>query len=133
MKETLKRMVEAARKASRMNEAMVALGYTDTPYFHIGGTIEDAIYYLLGENTATYDESITFQTLSDTDLSDDECVDKLLEAYNNRHDALNIPDRTMNTLNVYAEKRGITTDALIKTILSEWVFRHELISGLMNK
>lgn len=78
MKETLIRMVNAARECMSADRKLQEIGFENTPLFNIYGTIADAIYYLIDEKTDTFEESMTFQVLNDETLSDEECADMLL-------------------------------------------------------
>ena len=72
-------LVNAYRNASNLDDGLINLGFTTTPCFDIAGDIADAIYYMLGENTETFDESVTAQTLWNAELSNDQCGNILLQ------------------------------------------------------
>lgn len=76
----LQRLVHAARKAFYLSEQLEALGYQDTPYSDLFGNIADAIYYLLGEKTETFDQSVTYHALYDDLLTNKERVRILMNA-----------------------------------------------------
>ena len=80
-KEALTRMVKAGRLALDTDNGLRALGYSDTPYFTIYGDIADAVYYLLGEKTGTFDESVTNCALSSPDFTHDQRVSLLMHEY----------------------------------------------------
>ena len=84
IREILRKMVTAGRTAYMCHTSMQDIGYDNTPYFDIYGEIADAIYVLIGENTQTYHESITYQTLTNLDMSISECVIRLGDEYDKR-------------------------------------------------
>ena len=129
-RDVMTRLVRAGRKANRIDEMLLGLGYGSTPYASIYGDITDAIYEMLGENTETFHESLTFQVMMDDSLTDEQCADKLLAA---RQSAKAIPARTKELLEQAAASRGIATESMISVILSEWVLRNELLSTLLTK
>lgn len=127
-KEAMIRLVRTERLANETDEKLRALGYGDTPYETIHGDIADAIYFLLDEHTPTFDESLTFRTLRNIALSDDQCADILLAAYNEKSGEEEVVSgHTLDYLKKVSEQRGVEMSALIKTILNEWVIRHELL------
>lgn len=81
---SLEHLVKAWREAQKLNKALTNLGYSNTPYFELAGHISDAIYSLLGENTDTFDESITCIILTNELLSDLECADVLYHEHQRR-------------------------------------------------
>ena len=60
---TLLRMVRSARKALQMDRDMRSAGYSNNPFADILGDIADAIYYMIGEEAETFDESVTWLAL----------------------------------------------------------------------
>ena len=136
-KEAMVRLVRAGRKANELDESLMDLGYTSTPYSDIYGDIADAIYFMLGEKTETLDQSITYQAITDDSLTDGQCAEKLLSAYTSSLSSsafsCSIPEHTITFLQQAAERRGITREALISIILSEWTLRHEWLNNFIAK
>lgn len=66
---TLENIISACRTAKDSDDALRSVGYIETPYFKIYGHIMDALYDLLGENTETFDESITYRIMEDKNLT----------------------------------------------------------------
>ena len=65
----LVKIVEAGRIAKQVDDAMQDVGYGDTPYFHIYGKLSDAVYELLGENTETFEQSLSYKIMHASDMS----------------------------------------------------------------
>lgn len=84
IREILRKMVTAGRTAYMCHTSMQDIGYDNTPYFDIYGEIADAIYVLIGENAQTFCESVTYLTLTNLELSIDQCVGILYLYYNTR-------------------------------------------------
>lgn len=80
MEKALTRLVQVARKTYCLSEQMDAMGYRDTPFHDIFGEVADIIYDLLGEETDTFDESVTYRALYENTLTNSERVSLLLEA-----------------------------------------------------
>lgn len=81
MVNALERMVCSARKAFAIDKRLMELGYRDTPYFEIYGEIADAIYYMLNEQTDTFDKSVAYRTLHDKSMTDLQCAEKLFAVF----------------------------------------------------
>ena len=81
MEQALLRMLRAAERTKQMDDDLVKRGYSDSPYADIFGDIADAIYYLIGENTDRFEDSMTYIMLH-TDAVTDHCkVSLLMDAY----------------------------------------------------
>ena len=87
LKEALVRMVKVARYELKSMEACAIAGYNDETHFCLFGDVADAIYYLIGEKTETFDESVTCHVLRDESLDDVLRVNMLMEAYEKNHSA----------------------------------------------
>lgn len=74
----LMQMVKAARRAMSLDATLKEAGYADTPYNELYGTTADAIYYLIGEQTRNYGESITHLTLTSESVTDEQRVTILM-------------------------------------------------------
>lgn len=126
MKEALIRMVHVARKTMELDNMFMKLGYDNTPYFDIHGTIIDAIYHLIGERTNSLDESVTYQTIHDEDMTDDQRVEHLLaSAKADTELTITVPTRTLSVIKEDAAKRTIDYRKLVNLILSEWAYNRE--------
>ena len=77
----LLRDVKAARELLKASNAMEACGYDNNPFFDNYATIADGIYYLIGEHTDTFEESVTYTALTAPILTDERRVELLLSVY----------------------------------------------------
>ena len=87
VQEVLKRLVEIAVKSLNAENALQAVGFDSTPYFDIYGSAADAIYYLIGEKTNTFDESVTYTVLHSDQYSNDQRVGILMYEYERNNNA----------------------------------------------
>ena len=85
VKESLLRMVRAAMKAKKMQENYLRIGIDYQPWFEIWGDVLDAIYYLIGEHTMTFDESVTCITMNAPILSEERRAEMLYAEYEKNH------------------------------------------------
>ena len=74
-------MVRVARNACQISEYMSGLGFGDDPYFSLMADAADAVYYLVGEHTERFDQSVTYQIVHDKSMPDDACVRLLMKIY----------------------------------------------------
>jgi len=81
MKDALLRMVRVARKAKELDEALLKMGYDETPYNDIYGEIAEAIYHLVGEDTKAIEESVTYTAITAPYLCDERRAAMLHHAY----------------------------------------------------
>jgi len=79
-------LVESHRIAQKTDDKLREIGYGDTPYGEIAGRIADAIYYMLGEHTGTFTESVTCNTLSSR-MSAEKKAQILMEKYKSVNNA----------------------------------------------
>ena len=79
------RLVRTARKAFEADARLREIGYETTPYWDIYCEVSDAIYDMLGENTETFDSSITYAVLNAETLNDEQRVLILISAYNKKN------------------------------------------------
>ena len=131
-KEAIAKLVRAWKQANKLDETYVNLGFGENPYADIAGHIADAIYCMLGEKTMTYDESVTATLLENNSLSVDECAGLLFTEYENHRESPSLPELSPHIngfLSRSAKKRGVSTTAMIRTILGEWVLRHEWLNS----
>jgi len=126
MKEALTRMVKIAMKCNELDKLHTALGYDNTPYFDIYGDAVDAIYFMIGEHTATLEESATYRVLNTPGISVDERVEKLMEVAQGSSDVtVSIQNCTLQTVRECASNRKMDYQSLLKLIVSEWAINHE--------
>ena len=84
----LKRMIRIARNTNYVMDQMKQIGFGDEFLFSIYSEAIDAIYALVGEQTHTLEESLTWKAINDKSLSDMECRFLLMKEYEkNRGDA----------------------------------------------
>lgn len=81
IQQSLIRMVKTARTAIRVSEQLSAAGHPFALYDEIYGDIADAIYYLIGENAATFSDSATYRILNEDVYSDMHCARLLMLEY----------------------------------------------------
>jgi hypothetical protein len=81
IKDALLRMVRAGRKAERMQDAYVQVGLNDNMIHEIYGQILDGIYCLIGENTKSFEKSITYLAMTTPLLTDERRVEMLYAEY----------------------------------------------------
>lgn len=132
-KEAMKCLVKAHRIAKDTDEKLWEIGYRETLYDDIAGHIADGIYFMLGEHTETFDQSVTFSTLS-SEKTDEEKSASLLCEYvqNNGVQKIKLNGHVNEALLDAAEKRGVDVDSMISIILSEWAMRQAWISNLVG-
>ena len=80
----LSRLVKIARKTLLLSNHLGSIGYDNNPYADIYGDAADAIYYMLGERTNNFCESITYMVLTSEKITDAQRVDILLNQYTKR-------------------------------------------------
>ena len=78
---SLTKMVKTARTALRLSEQLNKIGYPFLLLDEIYGDIADAIYYLIGENTIHFEDSLTFIVLNTDAITDDARITILLKKY----------------------------------------------------
>ncbi len=132
-KEAMKCLVKAHRIAKDTDEKLREIGYGETLYDDIAGHIADGIYFMLGEHTETFDQSVTFSTLSSEKTDEEKTASLLCEhVQNNGVQKLKLNGHVNEALLDAAEKRGVDVDSMISIILSEWVMRQAWISNLVG-
>ena len=80
-KSAFRNLTKAARNAHYFSESMRTAGYPSSPFADIYGQIADAIFDLLGEETETFDDSVTCASLLSFAITDDQCAEYLHRAY----------------------------------------------------
>ena len=81
VRQALSRMIRAAGKAKFMDENLLQLGYPINPYSEILGDIEDAIYFLIGEQVDPFENSVTSIAINAEGLSEASRIGILLREY----------------------------------------------------
>lgn len=81
MKKALRLMVTAGRESLKKDTELRNLGYTDTPYLKLHCQIADAIYYLIGETTEDFTNSVTYAAMRADAFTDDGLADFLHMIY----------------------------------------------------
>lgn len=81
IQQSLTKMVKTARTALRLSEHFSKIGYPFLLFDDIYGDIADAIYYLVGENTIHFEDSLTFIVLNTDAITDDARITILLKKY----------------------------------------------------
>ena len=128
----LTHLVKTARDTLNLENSLTQLGYSETPYFNIHGEIMDAIYAMTGEDTDTLEESVAYSAVHDICLTDEQCAEELAAVSDtNSVFKSRVPAHAMDVIADAADQRGISTDAMIKTILSEWAIKQIYISELV--
>ena len=125
-KQVLTHLIRAGRDALHLEKTLSGLGYKETPYFNLYGEIANAIYDLIGEDTDTFDQSVTHSVMNDMFTPDELAAEQLASMLDQASSAsLDIPKTTREIIEETAGKRKMTTDQLIKVILSEWAYKEE--------
>lgn len=84
----LTKMVEVAMDSLALAKMFQSAGYDNSPYFDIHGKVADAIYCMLGENTDTFDESVTGLVLASNKITNAQRVDILSHHYRKNQEAM---------------------------------------------
>lgn len=127
-KRVLTHLVKAGRDTLHMESTLKSIGYDCTPYIDLFGEIADAVYEMLGEETETFDESITYAAMHDIYTSDEICAERLAELCEPEPCRFfgELPETTREILTESAERRGMDLQTLAKLILCEWSARQVL-------
>ena len=132
-KKVLTHLIRAGRDALHREKTLKEIGYRDTPYFDLYGEIADAIYCMLGEETDSFDESITHAALQDIYTSDEVCAENLASICDESSGIMDdIPVSTRKVIEETAKERKIDPQKLIVLILSDWA-RKEVVFQLTFK
>ena len=125
------KLIAAWQKAKTVDDCMSDLGFESTPLFEIAGHIADAIYYMLGEKTNIFDESVTATNLTRMDEAIDfsvsDCADVFLSEYRKKNQAV-ISKSVVDSINEAAAQMGIDYSAMVKVILCEWALQRDILS-----
>ena len=120
----LAHLIHAGRDALHLENILTGLGYKETPYFNLYSEIADAIYCMLGEDTESFDKSVTHAVMSDPLTSDEVAAEHLAVMLDKASSSgLDIPASTRKIIEETAQKRGMSMDTMIKIILSEWAYK----------
>ena len=85
VRNALRSMLKTAVFAKKKDDELTDIGFADTPMFEVYGYAADAIYYLIGEHTQSFDESVTYDVLNHPGLTPDEMFNILAEEYEKNH------------------------------------------------
>ena len=121
------KLVSAWQMAKTLDDGLTNLGFTVTPVFDIEGHIADAIYYMLGEKTATFDESVTHSTLTNHEYNESQMADALLAEYR-KADRTSFPKSVLTSITEAANQMGIDNSAMIRVILCEWALQRDVLT-----
>lgn len=85
IRDALLRLVNAGLATKDMQEAYLKVRLDDNKLFDIYGSILDAIYKLIGEHTETFEESVTFLTMTAPMLTHERRAEMLYSEYKKNH------------------------------------------------
>lgn len=118
-------MIRAARKALILHQSMVKAGYEDTPYFDLYGSVADSIYMIVGEDKASFEESVTHAVLNADSMTDAERVEALVSEHNRNRLYVDLTSTTRHILTREAVKRNIPNTDMANIVLSEWASNND--------
>lgn len=82
IEKAMKYLVKAARELHALDQDLENIGFRMSPVFHIYGCLADGIFHLIGESTnMDYGSSMTCMLLKNKKISDDQCVQLLLQQH----------------------------------------------------
>ena len=88
---------------------------------------------MLGEDTESFDESITHSAMHDSFTPDEIIAEDLAKLLDDASGAcLEIPDATRTVIEKSAQERGIETASMIKLILSEWATKQLFMENILE-
>ena len=133
-KKILTHLIKAGRDALHLERTLKQLGYSDTPYFDLYGEICEAVYCLIGEDTQTFDESLTHAAMNDIYSSDEMCAETLAAICKDSitSSGLNIPETTRSILESAAKERGVDLHKMVQLILCEWAAKEVMIHAMFK-
>lgn len=79
IRKALESFVKVAKQAKKISDTMVCMGMNDNVFFSIYAEIADGIYNLIGEETDTFDESVTCNAINI--FADPISVNRLMAEY----------------------------------------------------
>ena len=85
VKNALYRLMKVAVTAKQKYDELLDIGFMSTPFFDMYGDSADAIYYLLGEQTQTFAESVTYDAINHDGLTMDERFSLIVDEYEKNH------------------------------------------------
>ena len=91
LKTVLRKMLDVVVLAKQKDDELTKTGFSYTPLFDLYGGAADAIYYLIGEHTKTFDESVTFDAINRPGLLQEERFTLLADEYEKNHTKQNRP------------------------------------------
>ena len=85
VKDALLRLVHAGLETKKMQEAYLTVGLDDNKLFDVYGSILDAIYNIVGEHTETFEESVTYISMTAPILTEERRWKMLVAEYAKRN------------------------------------------------
>ena len=129
-KKVLTHLIKAGRDALHLESTLHDIGYDSTPYLSLYGEISEAIYCMIGEDTETFEESLTHHSMNDIFTSDETCAEGLASMCSEPV-LQDVPESTRNIIIETANRRGIDPQKMAMLILSEWAAK-EILFQQMN-
>ena len=91
LRDALLRFVKAGMKTKAMLDLYQGLGLDDANVFEIWSEILSGIYDILGEKTASFEESVTARGMTEKNLTDERRAELLANEYRNNHPIFTMP------------------------------------------
>ena len=91
VKKALRKMLNVAVFAKQKDDNLANSGCSHTLLFDLYGGAADAIYYLIGEYTNTFEESVTYNAINQPGLLPEERLTLLTNEYEKNHTEQNRP------------------------------------------
>ena len=129
-KSAMIKLANAWRTAHSADIALSKLGYSETPYFAIEASIGDAICHLIDETPESFENSVTYTTLTNDAYTDNQCADIFLAKYCSGVPRLS--SHVCESIESSAKVMGISVESMIKVILSEWALKRDATSDMFR-
>jgi len=78
----LLRAYRAGKTALKFHEVLEENGLGDSAFYDVYGDIADSIYYLTGDGSASFNESLTWKVLHSDDITEENAVGMLIDKFN---------------------------------------------------
>ena len=85
IEKALKLLVKLARLEFEKSRLYERSGMADDTYFDTFGYLADIIYFIVGEKTDSFDESVTYSAMHDDAIYNEQRVEMLMEEYQRNH------------------------------------------------
>lgn len=132
-KKVLTHLIRAGRDAINLENVLNQFGYKETPYFNLYGEIAEAIYAMLGEDTKSFDQSITHAVMHDPLTPDEVCAEELAKLLEKASKAnTHVSATTQEVIQEAAQKRGIDPDTMVRLIINEWAMKEMYANSMMR-